>query len=327
MQRVVILGTGGTIAGTGTDPAQSWRYQAAQLSVAQLVDAVPALAGQPIEALQVAQVDSKDMAWSVWQAIGQAVQAQLQRDEVAAVVVTHGTDTLEETAYLLHRLLDQPKPVVLTAAMRPATASDADGPANLRDAVTVARTAAAQGQSGVAVVMNGRVWAGAQVRKAYSHHVDAFDAGGEPPLGELDAKGAWRQAMSTWPRPGGAGWAVLSRAEPARVELVSSHADADGWLVDALLAHATPQRPLQGLVVAGTGHGTVNQGLAQALARAQVAGVTVWRSSRVARGGVVSRQGDVWPAAGALTAAQARVALVLSLMGLQEEDREAEPSL
>lgn len=314
MQRVVILGTGGTIAGTGDDPERNWRYQAAQLSVEQLLDAVPALAGLPIEAVQVAQVDSKDMSWSIWQALGQAVQHHLAREDVVGVVITHGTDTLEETAYLLHCLSDGRKPIVLTAAMRPATALDADGPGNLLDAVRVLQEAARRGLGGVVAVLHGRIWAGSQVRKAYSAQRDAFDGGGHEPLAVLDAHGGWTQAISPWPSPGQRGWHVLAKTPP-RVEIVHSHADADGWLLDSVLAHARAHGArLDGLVLACTGHGTVHQGLQDAARRARASGVTVWRSSRVARGGVSSREGDEWPAAGDVTPAQARVALMLHLL-------------
>jgi L-asparaginase len=318
MQSVVILGTGGTIAGTGNDPVRTWQYKAAQLSVAQLVDAVPALAGIPLEAIQVAQIDSKDMRWSVWQALGQTLQTQLARDEVAGVVITHGTDTLEETAYLLHRLVNGSKPVVLTAAMRPATAPDADGPANLRDAVRVVQEAAKRELGGVLAVLHDRIWSGAHVRKAYSSALDAFDGGGHQPLALLDEHGAWTQVSAAWPtQADGAGLSVLVQ-EPPRVEIVFSHADADGWLVDAALAHSktTTHEPLAGLVVAGTGHGTIHEGLQSALERAVAQGITVWRSSRVARGGVNVREGDVWAACGDLTPAQARIALMLHLLGV-----------
>lgn len=313
MPGIVILGTGGTIAGTGDDPDRSWRYQAAQLSVQQLVAAVPDLAGLPIEVAQVAQVDSKDMGWSVWQALGQALQHHLARPDVAGVVITHGTDTLEETAYLLHRLVDGAKPVVLTAAMRPATAPDADGPGNLLDAVQVVQKAAQRALGGVVAVLHGRVWSGAHVRKAHSAQLDAFDGGGHMPLALLDAGGQWVDAAPAWPASGQMGWEVL-QSSPPRVELIYSHADADGWLVDAALAHARTQGPLHGLVLAGTGHGTLHHGLLEAVRRAATQGVRVWRSSRVARGGVVSREGDEWPAGGELTPPQARVALMLVLL-------------
>lgn len=328
MSRVLILATGGTIAGTGTDPQRSWAYQAAQLGVDQLVQAVPELVGESLATRQVAQLDSKDMGVSTWRLLAQALQEAMRDPAVDAIVITHGTDTLEETACLLHALHDGCKPIVLTAAMRPATAPDADGPRNLLDAVRVARSAALRGEGGVAAVLAGRTWSARDVRKAHSHAMDAFDGGGEPPLREGES----------WPAPMGWGWACLSAAPP-RVEVITSHADADGWLVDAALRHAASAGPLDGLVVAATGHGTVHQGLEAALQRAHQAGVVVWRSSRVARGGVQAREGDgecdgqggaaaAWPAAGSLTAAQARVMLVLTLLRqrLQPPQRPPETS-
>jgi L-asparaginase len=316
MQKVVILGTGGTIAGTANDPSRAWAYQAAQLSVAQLIEAVPALQGVPLEAVQVAQVDSKDMSWSIWRQLGRALHVQLARDDVAGVVITHGTDTLEETACLLQALHDGAKPVVLTAAMYPATSPDADGPGNLRDAVRVVQESARRGLGGVVAVMHGRVWSAIDVRKAHSHALDAFDGGGASPLVAL-AQDDRSEAVwpSAWPACGRFGWGYLE-VNPPRVEIVCSHADADGWLVRAMLAHAqTSERPLRGIVVAGTGHGTLHEGLTQALREATQQGITVWRSSRVARSGVLAREGDEWPAVPHLTAAQARVALTLSLLG------------
>ena len=119
MQSVVILGTGGTIVGTGADPDRVWDYRPGQLSIAQLVKAMPDLAVNQTEVVQVAQVDSKDMSWQLWQELGRELQRQLARDDVSGIVIAHGTDTLEETAYLLHRLVDGRKPVVITAACAP----------------------------------------------------------------------------------------------------------------------------------------------------------------------------------------------------------------
>ena len=311
-RHIVILGTGGTIAGTGHDSSRAWHYDAAQLSVDQLVAAVPDLAGVPLRCRQVAQVDSKDMNWSIWQALALALADELRRDDVAGVVITHGTDTLEETAYLLHRLHDGSKPVVLTAAMRPATAPDADGPRNLLDAVRALRWAEAQGHGGVAVVMAGQVWSGLHVRKAHTHSVDAFDGGGASALATVLPNGELLALVDAWPRSGGAGWSRLDTPVPPRVEVVTSHADADGVMVRALWA-AAPD--LKGVVVAATGHGTINKPLLEALRGLQQGGVMVWRSSRVARGGVVPRDGDEFTAVEGLTAAQARLALVLHALG------------
>ena len=304
MPNVLILGTGGTIAGTASDPSRSWAYRAAQLSVEQLVSAVPELAGIPLATQQVAQVDSKDMGWDTWRALGRALEGAMLDDSVSAIVVTHGTDTLEETACLLHTLHDGRKPIVLTAAMRPATAPDADGPANLAQAVRVAKAAALRGEGGVVAALAGRIWSALDVRKAHSHGIDAFD-GGE--AGQLDER-------NPWPKPQALGWRWLQQTPP-RVEVVTSHTDADGWLVDAALVHARASgEQLAGLIVACTGHGTLHEKLEAALQRARDAGVVVWRSSRVARGGVQPREGDTWPAAGNWTPAQARVRLLLALL-------------
>ena len=311
-RHIAVLGTGGTIAGVASDPSQPWRYDAAQLSVEQLLASVPALAGVPMLYEQVAQVDSKDMNWSVWRKLALALRRLLARDDIGGVVITHGTDTLEETAYLLHCLHDGVKPIVLTAAMRPATAPDADGPGNLLDAVRVAQWASEQGVGGVVAVMAGRVWAGVDVRKVHSHALDAFDGGGQSILASIDHLSRSVLPVRAWPQSGKLGWDLVDIERPPRVELVTSHADADGALVDALCAHVPD---LAGLIVACTGHGTVNEPLQRALEQAQRAGVTVWRSSRVARGGVQAREGDAFAAVADLTAAQARVALVLHELG------------
>jgi L-asparaginase/Glu-tRNA(Gln) amidotransferase subunit D len=115
--RVVVLGTGGTIAGTSADAADSVGYTAAQLGIAQLLATVPGGSALPWEAEQVAQLDSKDMDFATWQRLAARCAHHLARDEVAGVVVTHGTDTLDETAYFLHRVLAPAKPLVLTAAI------------------------------------------------------------------------------------------------------------------------------------------------------------------------------------------------------------------
>ena len=305
-KRVVILGTGGTIAGLSASPAQHQGYRAAQLGVQALADAVPALAGRALECEQVAQLDSKDMDHATWLRLAERTAWHLARDEVAGVVVTHGTDTLEETAYFLHRVLAPHKPLVLTAAMRPASALGADGPQNLLDAVTVACVPGAQG---VVVAFGGRVLAATDVRKVHGYRMEAFSAGDAGPLA-LIVDGQVR-VLREWPaqpahRAAGrladpAGWPV--------VEIVTSHAGARGETLDALVAAGA-----RGLVVAGTGNGSLNASLLRAAERAMAAGVRVLRASRCQLGGVVGEAPDQPPSAGELTAPQARVELLLDLL-------------
>jgi L-asparaginase len=311
--KVVILGTGGTIAGTGS-PGQALGYTAGQLSVQALLSAVPALASVPLEAEQVAQLDSKDMTHAVWQRLARRCAHHLERSDVAGVVVTHGTDTLEETACFLHQVLAPSKPLVLTAAMRPATALSADGPANLADAVAVARHAAARG---VLVAMAGAVHAGIEVRKVRTTSLDAF-ASLDGALARVH-DGHVRNVRA-WPQSHAIGLAAIERDSTSwpRVSIVYSHAGADGFEVDALV-HAG----VRGLVVATTGNGTVHSQLQLALDRAQQQGVRVVRATRCALGGIV--ESSPGPEAGhkeasntsvthGLTPAQARVALLLDLL-------------
>lgn len=304
---VVILGTGGTIAGTATDPSDAVGYTAGQVGVAELVAAVPPLAGRGLECEQVAQLDSKDMSLAVWQRLAQRVAHHLARAEVQGVVVTHGTDTLEETAYFLQRALAPAKPVVLTAAMRPATSLQADGPQNLLDAVSVA---GAEGARGAVVVMSHRVHDPADVRKVHSWHLDAFDSGDAGPLAVVE-QGVLRMHRA-WPQ----GPAAITRRQLdrelmrwPRVEIVMSHAGVGASLVDALIDHG-----VHGLVVAGTGNGTVHRDLEAALRNAQDAGVRVLRSTRCAFGAVVGEPAGALPSAGALTPVKARIELMLEML-------------
>lgn len=302
---IVVLGTGGTIAGTAAEAGDNIGYTAAQLGVAQLLKAVPALAGVPLEAEQVAQVDSKDMDDAVWRALATRLAHHLARPEVAGVVVTHGTDTLEETAWFLERVLSPVKPVVLTAAMRPSTSLQPDGPQNLLDAVTVAQHPAARG---VVAVLGGVVHGAGDVRKVHSYRIDAFDSGDAGPVARIE-EGRLR-VFRSWPAGEALGVARLAAPAWPRVGIVLSHAGVDGVLVDALL-----QQGARGIVVAGTGHGTVHRDLEAALLRAQAAGVRVMRCSRVAAGPVLGHPGDVLPAGGELSPCQARVELLLQLLG------------
>jgi L-asparaginase len=308
---IVILGTGGTIAGTAADPSDNVGYTAAQRSVADLLAAVPSLRSQAIECEQVAQVDSKDMDHAIWQRLAQRAEQHLARPDVAGVVVTHGTDTLEESAWFLHRVLAPAKPLVLTAAMRPATALGADGPQNLLDAVRVARETGAQG---VVVALAGSVHGAPDVRKVHPYRTDAFDSGDAGALARVE-EGRLRR-LRAWPAGQALGLSAIA-ADPAHwpwVAVVPSHAGARGEAVDALVAAG-----VRGLVVAGTGNGSIHHALEAALKRAAAAGVPVRCSTRCAQGVIVGSAAggadDGLPVASAGTPWQARIDLMLELMG------------
>lgn len=309
--RIVMLGTGGTIAGRALQASDNLGYTAGQVTVAELVAAVPALEGLSLEVAQVAQMDSKDIGLAVWQRLVKRLAAALNDPAVSAVVVTHGTDTLEETAFLLQRVLQPTKPVVLTCAMRPASALAPDGPQNLTDAVAVAQRLS----HGVVVVCAGQVHSALEVAKVHTYRLDAFDSGDAGPLACVE-EGEMRCFRPWNPVPSEASSLLTPFLEAdalPRVELVTSHADADGALVQALMA-TTGARPLRGIVVAGTGNGTVHQALTEVLDTARAQGVRVVLATRCARGRVVPHAGLAFEHSGGLSPVKARLALALDLL-------------
>mgnify|MGYP000411444190 FL=1 len=293
-KKIVVLATGGTIAGLASDASQPQNYTAGQVAVADLLGSV-ILKGLDVQTEQVAQIDSKDMSFGLWQRLLARVAHWVSQDDVQGVVITHGTDTLEETAYFLQTVLQPTKPVAITCAMLPANVPDSDGPGNLKEALAWTQASDSQG---VYVVCAGQVHPGQTVQKSHSQQRNPFtsQAPVTSPLLLRVPSVAQVLACKRWPR----------------VELVLNHAGADGHLVRTLMAHDAPQ----GWVAAGTGNGTLHLDLEAALLEAQNQGSIVLRASRCAWGGVQSRDADVFPHAGPLTAVQARVALWLHLVSL-----------
>lgn len=310
-RRVVVLGTGGTIAGKAASSGDNIGYTAGQVGVADLLGGIEAPAGVALVAEQVAQLDSKDMDADTWRQLAARCAHWLAQPDVAGIVITHGTDTLEETAFFLHAVLAPAKPVVLTCAMRPATALSPDGPQNVRDALAVASTPGAQG---VTVVCAGTIHSGLDVQKVHTYRLDAFASGDAGPVGYVE-EGEVRRVRA-WPQGGPFDAARLEAvAKPwPRVEIIMSHAGASGAIVEALLLPSTES--LRGLVLATTGNGTVHHALEAAALKAQDGGVSVLRATRCTNGRILPKPGDGLRDAGALTPVKARVALVLELLGV-----------
>lgn len=305
-RRIVVLGTGGTIAGRAASAQDNIGYRAAELGVAELLQGLPAVDGVTLHAEQVAQIDSKDMGYDVWCALAARCAHWLAQGDVAGIVVTHGTDTMEETAFFLQSVLAPVKPVVLTGAMRPATSVAADGPQNLADALAVAASPLAQG---VCVVFAGAVHGAQDVQKVHSYRIDAFDSGDAGPIAYVE-EGRLR-LLRAWPQ-GGALRDLVSLRQPAdwpRVEIVLNHAGAGGATVRALVRDG-----VAGVVAAGTGNGSLHHALEAALVEAQRQGIAVRRTSRCARGRAWGREDAALPAADGLTPVKARIALMLELM-------------
>lgn len=305
-RKIVVLGTGGTLAGTSATPGDNVGYKAAQLGIGPLLAAIPALRSVPIKSEQVAQVDSKDMSFAIWRELAARCALWLAHEDVAGIVVTHGTDTIEETSFFLQEVLAPTKPVVMTCAMRPATAVSPDGPQNIVDAVAVASSPQARG---VTVVCAGVIHDARDVAKVHNFRIDPFSSADEGPVGYVE-DGKLRMVRE-WP-PAAPRPPLLGRIEAAaqwpRVEVVFSYAGATGDTVKALAAQG-----VQGIVVAATGNGSVHRELMPALLAAREKGVKVLRATRCAEGAIIMKPGDELPATH-LSPVKARIKLMLELL-------------
>jgi L-asparaginase len=311
LPRIAVLATGGTIAGQAGDASKTAGYKAGVVGVDKLLDAVPALASvASIHAEQVASIDSKDMSLALWSTLAARIDTLLKQDDIDSVVITHGTDTLEETAYFLHLTVKSAKPVVLTAAMRPSTALSADGPLNLLNAVTVAASKNAAGQ-GVLVAFNNQIHSARDVTKTSTYAVDAFRSPEVGVLGFVQDGRVEFQRSVTKPHTTASEFAIAEKWPS--VEIVASYADASRVMVDALVAAG-----VKGIVVAGTGNGSMHANITQALSDAVKQGVSVVRASRVGSGhvmhnGAASDDALGTISAGTLNPYKARVLLLLAL--------------
>lgn len=313
LPRIALLATGGTIAGTQAQ-ANSAGYKAGALPIGQLVDAVPGLSALArIQAEQVANIGSQNMSHAVWQALAARIADLSDDNGIQGIVVVHGTDTLEETAYFLSLVSHTDKPIVLVGAMRPATALGAEGPANLYNAVALAANGDARGR-GPLVVMNEDIHYAREAQKIASMGICAFASpnrgragvmrGGQPRFYSRNTTRHTLDSEFTL--------SALQAANWPRVDIVYAHAGMDGLLVDALAGHAA------GIVLAGVGGGNATDDALSALSRAAAAGVAVVRSTRtgsgpVDRGGEVDDDAMNFIAAGELSPQKARILLMLAL--------------
>ncbi|MFT3777873.1 MAG: asparaginase [Ottowia sp.] len=277
--RIALLATGGTIAGAGTGEGAA--YRAAVAPVGELIAAVPGLARlADLHAEQLMQIDSADFTDSHLLQLARRVAALCARDDVDGVVVTHGTDTLEESAYFLHLTVPSRKPVVLTGAMRPATALAADGPVNLLHAVAVAAHPSSAGR-GVLVVMNEEIHSARDVAKVHTLRLDAFASPHGALGGVVEGAPRWWRALA---RPHTADSAFdIGRIDALPlVGLVASHGNLRREPYDAWVAAGA-----RAIVHAGFGGGTVPAYLRDAFIGLRARGVLLVRASRVGAGPVI----------------------------------------
>lgn len=313
---IAVLATGGTIAGAQAD-ATSAGYKAGALPVSHLLEAVPQLATlAEIRAEQVASVGSQNMSHEVWACLARRIEALCADDAVQGIVITHGTDTLEETAYFLSLVVHTAKPLVLVGAMRPATALGAEGPANLYKAVALAGSDQAGGR-GPLVVMNEDIHYAREVQKIASAGINAFASPNRGRAGVMHGTRPVFYSRNTTRHTVNSEFSLqaLDAAGWPRVDIVYAHAGMDGRLIERLVEG---EGASAGLVLAGVGDGNATDAAIAALSHAAGRGVAVVRASRTGSG-LVGRAVEVddarlgFVAAGELSPQKARILLMLAL--------------
>ena len=319
--RIVILATGGTIAGSAATETGG-AYTSAQIGVDDLLSAIPDIRNlADISGEQIASIGSQDMNEQIWLAMAKRCNELLDSDDVDGVVITHGTDTMEETAFFLHLTVHSSKPVVLTGAMRPANAHSADGPMNLFEAVATAVSPAAHGH-GVMVVTNDTVFGARDVTKSCTTAIHTFQAPNFGPLGHIHAQTVEFQRRPQRKHSTESEFCTSGVKQLPRVAIVYAHAGDDS----SIAVEAFVKAGYDGIVHAGFGNGNLNSKVSAALQKAADQGVRVIRASR-ALSGAVTEAGEVsdenfgFVAAGLLNPQKARILLQLALMTTKDRER------
>jgi L-asparaginase type II len=310
---VVILATGGTIAGSGATTTTTVGYTAATVGVDSLIKAVPELAKVAnVKGEQVFQIASENMSNEHWLTLAKRVNALLAQRDVDGIVITHGTDTLEETAYFLDLVVKSKKPVVLVGAMRPSTAISADGPINLYNAVMLAASPEAVGK-GVLVALNDQINAAREVTKTNTSTLDTFKTTELGMLGYFQGNKVHFYRQSTRKNTADTEFDVSNLTSLPQVDIVYGYANMGPVALNALVAAGA-----KGIIHAGVGDGSLAAKVVPSLQAARKQGVVVVRAARVGQG-IVARNGEAnddeldTVVSDTLNAQKARILLMLAL--------------
>jgi L-asparaginase len=280
LPRIIILATGGTIAGQGTSPTSAG-YIPGKLPIEDLLKDIPAITKiANVKGEQIASVGSYDMTIDIWIKLARRVNEVFAKNEADGIVITHGTDTQEETAYFLNLTIKSDKPVVLTGAMRAATAISADGPKNLYDAILVASDSQSRGK-GVMVCFNEVLYDGKNVIKVNTTNVNAFASANTGPIGQVYVGRVkyFTQPLKT--KSNLSPFHTLKGDSLPKVEIVYMYVDASASAIKAFIKDG-----VDGIVIASSGNGSFNKDILEAVETAVKRGIIVVRSSRVASGRV-----------------------------------------
>jgi L-asparaginase len=314
LPKIKVLATGGTIAGAQVTQADAG-YKSGTFSVDDLIKAVPQLKKiAEMSGEQVANIGSQTMNHEVWLKLSARVNEALQSDAVDGVVITHGTDTMEETGYFLSLVVKSDKPVVLVGSMRPATAISADGPINLYNAVALAGSPDAKGR-GPLVILNDTIHYAREAQKMHTTRMDTFASPNRGIAGMMNTGKVFFYSANTTRHTTRSEFALdgLTVENLPRVEVVYSYANLAGDIIDTLV-----QKGVKGIVLAGVGDGNSTDAAVAALERAAKQRVAVVRCSRTGSG-VVDRNVEInddklgFIAGMELSPQKARILLMLGL--------------
>ncbi|MDQ1833852.1 type II asparaginase [Massilia scottii] len=310
---VTILATGGTIAGSGATSTTTVGYTAATVGVQNLIKAVPELAKVAnVTGEQVFQIASENMTNEHWLTLAKRVNVLLAQSNVDGIVITHGTDTLEETAYFLNLVVKSRKPVVLVGAMRPSTAISADGPINLYNSVMLAASPEAVGK-GVLVAMNDQIQSARDVTKVNTSTLDSFRTSELGLLGYIQGSKPFFYRQSLRKHTTETEFDIDALQSLPQVDIVYGYANMNPVALDAFMAAGA-----KGIIHAGVGDGSLAARVKPALVAARAKGAVVVRASRVGQG-ILARNGEAnddeldFVAADTLSAQKARILLMLAL--------------
>jgi L-asparaginase type II len=313
LANVTILATGGTIAGTGASSTTTVGYTAATVGVQNLIKAVPELSKVAnVTGEQVFQIASENMSNEHWLTLAKRVNALLAQNNVDGIVITHGTDTLEETAYFLDLVVKSRKPVVLVGAMRPSTALSADGPINLYNSVLLAASPDAVGK-GVLVAMNDQIQSARDITKVNTSTLDSFRTPELGMLGYIQGSKPFFYRQSLRKHTTETEFDIGALQSLPQVDIVYGYANMNPVALDAFVAAGA-----KGIIHAGVGDGSLASKVLPSLKAARAKGAIIVRASRVGQG-ILARNGEAnddqldFVAADTLNPQKARILLMLAL--------------
>lgn len=311
LNNVKILATGGTIAGSATSNTDTTGYQAGALAVETLIEAVPELKEVAnVSGEQIANIGSNNMDNEILLKLAKRINELLKSKDVDGIVVTHGTDTLEETAYFLNLVVKSKKPVVIVGAMRPATALSADGPLNLYNAVKIAGSKEAENK-GVLIALNDRIGSARFITKTNTTMTDTFQSQEQGYLGAIAGNEISFYNEPTRKHTTASVFDISKLEELPQVDIIYSYQNDNRYFYDAAVENGA-----KGIIVAGEGNGSMSDSALEGAKDAVEKGVIITRSSRVGNG-IVTRENiddeNNFVTADSLNPQKARILTMLAL--------------